>query len=107
MSRWYLKMQHDLNGEEAVVTDAASGIGEAFATAFIEAGTSLCDLSAKTRPSRFEAPGRHWRMLSATNTTDGAFGSGACPANPLPTFKQITAVADPPTLQLAIRLGFQ
>ena len=59
MSRWYLKMQHDLKGEGAVVTGAVSGIGEAIATAFIEAGALLCDLSAKTRPSHFEALDRH------------------------------------------------
>jgi len=38
-----------LNGKGAVVTGAASGIGKAIATAFIEAGASvlLCDVSAK------------------------------------------------------------
>jgi NAD(P)-dependent dehydrogenase (short-subunit alcohol dehydrogenase family) len=52
-------MQHDLKGEGAVVTGAASGICEAIATAFIEAGALLCDLSAKTRPSHFEVLDRH------------------------------------------------
>ncbi len=33
------------------MTGAASGSGDAMATAFIEAGAFLCDLSAKTRPS--------------------------------------------------------
>ena len=37
------------------MTGAASGVGKAIATAFIEAGALLCDLSAKTRPSHFEA----------------------------------------------------
>src|ERR1700758_3083860 len=38
-----------LSGKGAVVTGAASGIGKAIATAFIEAGASglLCDLNAK------------------------------------------------------------
>jgi NAD(P)-dependent dehydrogenase (short-subunit alcohol dehydrogenase family) len=38
-----------LNGKGAVVTGAASGIGKAIATAFIQAGASvlLCDLNAK------------------------------------------------------------
>ena len=38
-----------LKGKGAVVTGAASGIGKAIATAFIEAGASvlLCDLNAK------------------------------------------------------------
>src|ERR1700745_2439593 len=40
---------HALKGKGAVVTGAASGIGNAIATAFIEAGASvmLCDLNAK------------------------------------------------------------
>ena len=33
-------------------------------------------------------------------------GAGAYPTNPLPAFRQTTAVADPRTLQLALRLGF-
>jgi NAD(P)-dependent dehydrogenase (short-subunit alcohol dehydrogenase family) len=40
---------HDLKDKGAVVTGAASGIGKAIATAFIEAGASvlLCDVNAK------------------------------------------------------------
>src|ERR1700751_781468 len=40
---------NSLNGKGAVVTGAASGIGRAIATAFVEAGASvlLCDLNAK------------------------------------------------------------
>jgi NAD(P)-dependent dehydrogenase (short-subunit alcohol dehydrogenase family) len=40
---------HVLEGKAAVVTGAASGIGSAIATAFVEAGASvlLCDLNAK------------------------------------------------------------
>ena len=40
---------NSLKGKGAVVTGAASGIGNAIATAFIEAGASvmLCDLNAK------------------------------------------------------------
>ena len=37
---------------------------------------------------------------------NGAFGSGAYPTNPVPTFKQMTAVADPRTLQLGLRMSF-
>jgi len=39
-------------------------------------------------------------------TKNGTFGVGAYPANPLPTFGQITAVNDPRSLQLAVRLKF-
>ena len=34
------------------------------------------------------------------------FGSGAYPTNPSPTFGQVTAVGDPRTCQLALRLRF-
>jgi NAD(P)-dependent dehydrogenase (short-subunit alcohol dehydrogenase family) len=42
-------MSEALKGRVAVVTGAASGIGNAIATAFIEAGTSvlLCDVDAE------------------------------------------------------------
>ena len=39
-------------------------------------------------------------------TLNGVFGTGAYPTNPLPTFNQITAVNDPRTFQLALRLSF-
>ena len=39
-------------------------------------------------------------------TLNGAFGTGAYPTNPSPTFKQITAVGDPRTFQLALRFTF-
>jgi hypothetical protein len=37
---------------------------------------------------------------------NGVFGSGPYPSSPLPTFKQVTAVADPRTLQLGVRMTF-
>jgi hypothetical protein len=37
---------------------------------------------------------------------NGSFGPGAYPTNPAPTFRQITAVADPRTLQLGLRMSF-
>ena len=39
-------------------------------------------------------------------TKNGAFGAGAYPANPASTFGQITAVNDPRSMQLALRLRF-
>jgi hypothetical protein len=39
-------------------------------------------------------------------TVNGVFGAGAYPANPVPTFRQITAVNDPRTIQLGLRLSF-
>jgi hypothetical protein len=37
---------------------------------------------------------------------NGNFGSGAYPISPLPTFGQPTAVGDPRTVQLAVRVNF-
>ena len=39
-------------------------------------------------------------------TRNTNFGSGAYPGNPLPTFGAVTAVGDPRTLQVALRLRF-
>jgi hypothetical protein len=39
-------------------------------------------------------------------TRNGAFGAGAYPTNPSPAFGQITAVNDPRSLQLALRVRF-
>ena len=39
-------------------------------------------------------------------TRNGAFGAGAYPANPSVTFGQVTAVNDPRSLQLALRVRF-
>jgi hypothetical protein len=39
-------------------------------------------------------------------TNNGVFGSGAYPANPSPTFGQVTSVSDPRSLQLAVRVRF-
>jgi hypothetical protein len=39
-------------------------------------------------------------------TVNGNFGPGAYPASPAPTFGQVTAVGDPRTFQLALRLRF-
>jgi hypothetical protein len=37
---------------------------------------------------------------------NGVFGTGAYPANPSPTFQQITAVNDTRSLQFALRFHF-
>jgi hypothetical protein len=39
-------------------------------------------------------------------TNNGVFGAGAYPSNPAPGFGQVTAVDDPRSLQLALRLRF-
>jgi hypothetical protein len=57
---------------------------------------------------RLEAIAEGFNLLNHVNgvTLNGTFGSGLYPTNPSPTFKQITAVADPRTLQLALRVSF-
>ena len=63
---------------------------------------------AITERLRLEAIAEAFNLLNHTNgvTLNGVFGSGAYPANPSATFKQITAVADPRTLQFALRMSF-
>ncbi len=39
-------------------------------------------------------------------SVNGVFGAGTYPLNPLPTFRQITAVNDPRTMQFALRVTF-
>jgi hypothetical protein len=57
---------------------------------------------------KIEGLAEAFNLLNHLNgvTLNGTFGTGSYPASPLPTFKQITAVADPRTLQLALRLSF-
>ena len=58
---------------------------------------------------RLEAIAEAFNLLNHTNgvTLNGVFGAGAYPMNPSATFKQITAVADPRTLQFALRMSFE
>ena len=69
------------------------------------------------RASRTFSFGERWRLqalveaFNALNrrnnlTKNGTFGAGAYPANPSPSFGQITAVNDPRILQLALRISF-
>jgi hypothetical protein len=80
-------------------------------------GTGFDFFSLSARLSRTFAIGDRWRlegMVEAFNALNrrnnlipnGTFGTGAFPANPLPTFGQPTAVGDPRSLQVALRLTF-
>ncbi|WP_321472861.1 TonB-dependent receptor domain-containing protein [uncultured Paludibaculum sp.] len=57
---------------------------------------------------RLEAIGESFNSTNRTNgvTLNGVFGAGAYPTNPSPSFGQITSVADPRTMQLALRISF-
>jgi NAD(P)-dependent dehydrogenase (short-subunit alcohol dehydrogenase family) len=71
-------MQHELTGKGAVVTGAASGIGKAIATAFIEAGASamLCDRNAKALDAVATDLGDH-AIGRATDVSDESQVEGA------------------------------
>jgi hypothetical protein len=81
------------------------------------AGTGFDFFNVNARLSRTFRIGEHLRlegMAEAFNllnhvngvTLNGTFGTGAYPANPSPAFRQITAVSDSRSLQLALRLSF-
>jgi hypothetical protein len=81
------------------------------------AGNGFDFVNLNVRLSRSFAVGEQWRIrafaefFNTTNhvngvTLNGVFGTGAYPAAPLPTYKQITAVGDPRTMQLGLRISF-
>ncbi len=79
------------------------------------AGFDLLNLNARLGRTfklrerwRLEALAESFNLLNHTNgvALNGTFGPGAYPANPLPSFRQLTAVADPRSFQLALRLNF-
>jgi hypothetical protein len=57
---------------------------------------------------QLEAIAEGFNLTNRTNvvTRNGNFGAGAYPANPSPAFRQITAVADPRSFQLGVRMRF-
>ncbi len=58
--------------------------------------------------ARIEGVVEAFNLTNRRNVTgwNANFGAGAYPTNPSPTFKQVTAVADPRSLQFALRLTF-
>jgi hypothetical protein len=75
---------------------------------FVNVNTRVSRVFAMGERFKLEALAEAFNALNHLNgvTLNGVFGGGAYPANPSPTFKQITAVADPRTLQLALRVRF-
>jgi hypothetical protein len=63
---------------------------------------------AVTHDARLEGLVEAFNVTNRVNnlTRNTNFGSGVYPANPVPTFNQITAVGDPRTAQFGLRLTF-
>jgi hypothetical protein len=61
-----------------------------------------------TERIRLQALAEMFNVMNHVNVVslNGVFGTGTYPLNPLPTFRQITAVNDPRTAQIALRLSF-
>ncbi len=61
-----------------------------------------------TERLRLEALAEGFNLTNHVNgvTLNGTFGTGVYPSNPSPTFRQVTAVGDPRTFQLALRAIF-
>jgi hypothetical protein len=96
-------------------TSARPTINGAFISRNAGTGFDFVNVNARvsrtvqvTERSRLEATVEAFNLLNHVNgvALNGTFGTGAYPANPLPTFKQITAVADPRTLQFGLRVSF-
>ncbi len=81
-----------------------SGIGNDFFTV----GTRLSRTFAITEGIHVEALAEAFNLLNHRNnlTLNGTFGTGAYPANPSPTFAQVTAVNDPRSLQFGLKVRF-
>jgi len=75
---------------------------------FLTLGARLSRSFQISEKLRLEALAEGFNLTNHMNgvTLNGVFGAGQYPANPSPTFKQITAVNDPRSLQLGLRLSF-
>jgi Carboxypeptidase regulatory-like domain/TonB dependent receptor-like, beta-barrel len=75
---------------------------------FFNVNARLSRTFQATEQFRVEATLEAFNLLNHVNgvALNGNFGGGIYPTNPLTTFKQVTAVADPRTLQLGLRVSF-
>ena len=81
-----------------------SGVGDEFFTMSLRVSRTfrICAARCDRSAGRGVQPDQR-RNEIARNTN---FGTGAYPANPSPTYNQVTAVGDPRSWQLALRLRF-
>jgi hypothetical protein len=75
---------------------------------FFNVGTRLSRTFPIGERFHMQAMAEAFNLLNHVNgvALNGSFGTGAYPANPSPSFQQITAVGDPRTLQFALRIAF-
>lgn len=75
---------------------------------FLSLGARLSRAFQVTERLRLEALAEGFNLTNHVNgvSLNGTFGTGAYPANPSATFRQITAVGDPRGFQFALRVGF-
>jgi hypothetical protein len=81
-----------------------AGVGSDFFTLNLRLSRSVRlrgSMRAEALVEAFNVTNRRNDLTRNTN-----FGPGAYPANPLPTFGQVTAVAEPRAFQLGVRFGF-
>jgi hypothetical protein len=75
---------------------------------FLSLGARLSRNFRLSEVFRLEALAEAFNLTNHMNgvTLNGVFGTGTYPTNPSPTYKQITAVDDPRTMQFALKLSF-
>jgi len=75
---------------------------------FLSLGARLSRSFRISEGLRLEALAEAFNLTNHMNgvTLNGVFGTGTYPTNPSPTYKQITAVNDPRTMQFALRIQF-
>jgi hypothetical protein len=81
-----------------------AGVGDAFFTWSLRVSRTF----GLGGPVRLEAIAEVFNLTDTVNETarNTNFGTGSYPANPSPSYDQVTAVGDPRSAQLAVRLRF-
>ena len=84
--------------------DSRSGTGSDFFSLTLRASRSF----TLRKGARLEGLVEAFNLTNRVNnlTLNTNFGAGAYPTNPAPNYGQVTAVGDPRSLQLGVRLRF-
>jgi hypothetical protein len=83
-----------------------AGVGSAFFTLNVRVSRTF--RLGRMGSSRLEAMVEGFNITNRTNVLarNAVFGTGAYPTNPLPDFGKVTAVGDPRSFQLGLRLTY-